>query len=302
MFIGDRDAQMVVDKFRNRKVCLPEFLFDYKCDNNELIGLFWADETMKCNYKEFGDVMCFDATYKTSKYCMVFVPFTGIDNHNRCVTFGAGLLKNENIESYSWLLNVFLKSHNRQPRLVLTDQDPAMFEAVKTVMNESQQRLCMWHIMKKLPLKVCSDLLNNTDLRKRLHKLVWNVFLEPDEFENRWMSLIKEFQLEDNNWLSDMFQLRQSWIPAYFNHLPMCCLMKTTSRSESSNAFFKVFSHKSNTLVQFMLCFETAMEKQRHAQGALDDHTSRTTARMISPLAIERFAANVYTRSIFFKV
>lgn len=86
---------------------------------------------------------------------MVFVPFTGIDNHNKCVTFGAALLKNENIPSYTWLLDVFLKAHDKkQPTLVLTDQDPAMKQAVDAVFTESLHRLCMWHIMKKLPKKV----------------------------------------------------------------------------------------------------------------------------------------------------
>lgn len=85
---------------------------------------------------------------------MVFVPFTGIDNHNKCVTFGAALLKKENIASYKWLLEAFLKSHCKQPTLVLTDQDPAMKQAIEVVFPESLHRLCMWHITKKLPKKV----------------------------------------------------------------------------------------------------------------------------------------------------
>lgn len=78
--------------------------------------------------------------------------------------------------------------------------------------------------------------------------------------------------------------------------------MKTTSRSESSNAFFQIFSHHSNTLVQFMLCFEAAMEKQRHTQRVLDDQTTKTTPEFKTPLPIEVHANSVYTRAIFLKV
>ena len=85
---------------------------------------------------------------------MVFVPFTGIDNHRKCVTFGAGLLCNETTKSYIWLLRCFLKAFSKQPRLVVTDQDPAMRKAVAAVFKESKHRLCMWHITNKLPLKV----------------------------------------------------------------------------------------------------------------------------------------------------
>ncbi|KAJ0554296.1 putative MULE transposase domain, FHY3/FAR1 family [Helianthus annuus] len=127
-FIGERDAQMVIDKLN--------------------------DDICKCNYNAFGDVVAFDATYDTNKYNMIFVPFTGVDNHQKCVTFGAGLLYNETIESFTWLLDSFLKAHVKQPRLVLTDQDAAMKQAVSSVFTESTHRLCMWHVTKKLPAKV----------------------------------------------------------------------------------------------------------------------------------------------------
>nr|GFA11690.1 protein FAR1-related sequence 5-like [Tanacetum cinerariifolium] len=86
-FIGYRDAQMV-DKMCKRKVHVPEFCFEYyTLPSKELVKLFWADETMKCNYVAFGDVVSFDATFHTNKYGYKFVPFTGIDHNHRCVTF-----------------------------------------------------------------------------------------------------------------------------------------------------------------------------------------------------------------------
>nr|KAJ0192523.1 hypothetical protein LSAT_V11C800443490 [Lactuca sativa] len=51
-------------------------------------------------------------------YRMVFVPFTAIDYHKKLVTVGSGLLSNESIESYSWLLKAFLKTHGKEPTLV----------------------------------------------------------------------------------------------------------------------------------------------------------------------------------------
>ena len=85
---------------------------------------------------------------------MIFVPFTGVDHHKKCVTFGAALISSETIQSYKWLLQSFLNCHGVQPKLVLSDQDPAMRQAILQVLPESRHRLCMWHIMKKLPIKV----------------------------------------------------------------------------------------------------------------------------------------------------
>lgn len=73
-FIGGSDAQMLVDKMSNRKDNVENFSFDFRVDENtkELNTLFWADETAKINYKEFGDVVSFDATFRTNRFIFPF--------------------------------------------------------------------------------------------------------------------------------------------------------------------------------------------------------------------------------------
>ena len=58
------------------------------------------------------------------RYKMVFVPFTGFDNHNRSATFGARLLSDETVSSYKWLPQAFQKAFGTDPQVVVTDQDP----------------------------------------------------------------------------------------------------------------------------------------------------------------------------------
>ncbi|KAF5806235.1 putative MULE transposase domain, FHY3/FAR1 family [Helianthus annuus] len=154
-YIGEYDADMVINRMTDKKQYLADYSFEYSVDDGKrLTGLFWADGLCNLNYMEFGDVISFDATFKTNRYKMVFVPFTGIDNHCRNVTLSAGLLASESIESYKWLLNSFLKSFGRQPNVVVTDQDPAMKQAIEEVFPISRHRLCMWHIMKKVADKL----------------------------------------------------------------------------------------------------------------------------------------------------
>ncbi|GJV97231.1 protein FAR1-related sequence 5 [Tanacetum coccineum] len=85
-----------------------------------------ADEISMYNYRELCDVVSFDVTFKTNTHKMVFVPFTVIDNHRKCVMVAAGLLKNETINSYVWLLKAFIKAFGKAPSIVVTDQDGAM--------------------------------------------------------------------------------------------------------------------------------------------------------------------------------
>lgn len=66
--IGYKDAQMIVNKMMERKDNYPNYSFYYRCDkNNVLNAMFWADETEKAYYSEFGDVMSLDATFRTNK-------------------------------------------------------------------------------------------------------------------------------------------------------------------------------------------------------------------------------------------
>ncbi|GJY94259.1 protein FAR1-related sequence 5 [Tanacetum coccineum] len=127
----------------NRKKYVSDFSFDYLVENVELSEIFWADEVSKYNYREFGDVVSFDATFKTNKYKMVFVPFTAIDNHRKCVTVAAA------------------------PSIVVTDQDGAMRNAIEAEFTGSKHQLCMWHITQKLPAKICAKIYDETDFKEK---------------------------------------------------------------------------------------------------------------------------------------
>nr|GEW75956.1 protein FAR1-related sequence 5-like [Tanacetum cinerariifolium] len=99
-----------------------------------------------------------------------------------------------------------------------------------------------------------------------------------------------------------MFILREIWIPAYFINSPLYGLMRTTSRSESENSFFKSFTSHEVTLVSFMMSYELAMERQRYRQEALDFKTIEAAPKCETKLAIRLHAARVYTRTIFLLV
>ncbi|XP_071713327.1 protein FAR1-RELATED SEQUENCE 5-like [Rutidosis leptorrhynchoides] len=185
-YIGKADAQIIIDMLKNRKETCPNFSFEYFTDDNNILGgFFWTDDHAKRNYSAFGDVISFDATYCSNKYKMVFIPFTGIDNHTKCVTFGAGMLSKENEYSYTWLLNCFKKAFPKEPTIMMTDQDPAMRKAVEEVSKTTRHRLCMWHITEKLTSKVGVKICNS-GFKTRFSQIVWTNKLQPHDFKKRW--------------------------------------------------------------------------------------------------------------------
>ncbi|XP_035844834.1 protein FAR1-RELATED SEQUENCE 5-like [Helianthus annuus] len=196
---------MVVRRLIRKKECRPGFTCDYVIgEDRRLKGLFWADEQSKTNYTAFGDIVGFDATYKSNKYDLVFVLFTGIDNHFRNVTFGGALLGSETADSYRWLLRFFVNAFGSEPKVVVTDQDAAMKRAIKDALSRSRHRLCMWHIWEKLKTTVGPVLSANIDFNTRTTHVVWNDTIIPEDFETEWHSIMSTFGLENHEWLKDI--------------------------------------------------------------------------------------------------
>ncbi|KAM0032815.1 putative MULE transposase domain, FHY3/FAR1 family [Helianthus debilis subsp. tardiflorus] len=231
---------------------------------------------------------------------MVFVPFTGIDNHNRNVTLGAALLGSETADSYRWLLRMYVKAFGVAPKVVVTDQDPAMKRAILDVLPDSRHRLCMWHIWEKLTPKLGPVLCNTPDFKKTLEKIVWSDSISRNEFEEKWHAILSEYGLSNHEWLGSLYNIRHDWIPAYYLEENLSGLMRTTSRSESENHFFKQFCNPQSTLVEFFSHFETAMEAQRYEHRKNDHETRYNEDELWFPdFVLEEQALKLFTRTIF---
>ncbi|XP_042035260.1 protein FAR1-RELATED SEQUENCE 11-like [Salvia splendens] len=131
-YVEGADAQMLLNELRRKKELCSAFTYEYEVNSKDrMTRLFWCDPTARRNYHLYGDIVSFDTTYSTNRYCMIFAPFTGKDNHGRPVTFAAGLLSKENANSFSWLFNQFVKCMGVAPKLIVTDQDLGMKVAVE---------------------------------------------------------------------------------------------------------------------------------------------------------------------------
>ncbi|XP_047949193.1 protein FAR1-RELATED SEQUENCE 5-like [Salvia hispanica] len=239
-YVEGADAQMLLNEMRRKKELCGAFTYEFEVNSKDrLTRLFWCDPTAKKNYHLYGDIISFDMTYSTNRYCMIFAPFTGKDNHGRPVTFAAGLLSKENADSFSWLFKQFVKCMGVAPKLIVTDQDLGMKVAIAEVLLSTRHRWCMWHIMNKVADKLPKNMLGSEELKKELNACVWSELIEPDAFEESWHAIMERYGLANNDWFSSMFASRKFWVPAFFRDFPMSSLIKTTSLSESQNSFFK---------------------------------------------------------------
>ncbi|XP_074318970.1 protein FAR1-RELATED SEQUENCE 5-like [Silene latifolia] len=187
----------------------------------------------------------------------------------------------------------------QQPQCIITDQCPGIKKACPNVFKHSVHKYCMWHIMQKMPEKVGRAICNDTKFMTDINAVVWDVDLEPEEFEQNWETVIEAHGMQRNRWLKYVFAIRQKWIPAYFRDLPLGCLLRTTQIFESANSYFKRFESHFGTLVEFWMRYNSAIEQQRHSQRRLDTANEHSMLDKVGPMKVEMHASLVYTHPIF---
>jgi hypothetical protein len=300
--IKDADAQMFVGQLARKQDVNPAFFYDFMVDDKgRLIRVFWADATCRKNYSVFGDVLSVDATYTTNHYNMKFVPFTGVNHHLQSIFLGAAFLADEKIDSYVWLFQTFLQAMGKvAPRLIITDEDASMKAAIAQIFPNTVHRFCMWHIMDKVPEKVGPSIREDEEFWDRLHKCVWGSD-DPNDFVSQWNSIMADYGLTENEWFSTKFDMRESWIPAYFMDTPLAGILRTTSRSESANSFFNRFIHRKLSFVEFWLRFDIALECQREEELKADNASLHANPKLVTPWHMERQCSVIYTHEVFGK-
>ncbi|XP_019155715.1 PREDICTED: protein FAR1-RELATED SEQUENCE 5-like [Ipomoea nil] len=302
-YVDAGDGEMIIEKSKAKHEVCSDFYFDYQLDEDDrLARLFWADPSGRRAFSCYGDTISFDATYGTNRYSMVFVPFTGVNNRKRCITFGVGLLTKEDMDSYSWLLERFKCAMGKTPLCVVTDQDPALRVAIEEVLPESRHRFCMWHIMTKVPEKIGNELAKDEKFRNKLNAIVWNERINSAEFEAQWNLLIDEYNLTTHQWFCKLYTERESWIPAYFTDFPLSGLVRTTSHSEAENSVYGKFTRPHSSLVEFYMQYESVIETQRYRQAKLNAECEGYIPEFKTPLALERHVAQLFTITIFYEL
>jgi transposase-like protein len=138
----------------------------------------------------------------------------------------------------------------KSPNLMITNEDASMQSSIASCFPEIVHRFCMCHILEKVVEKVGHAKTKDEDFWRTLNDCLWGSE-KFDEFETRWNAFITKYGLERNDWMANMYNICESWIPAYFMNIPLARLLRTTSRSKSTNSFFNCFIHRRYILSSF---------------------------------------------------
>ncbi|MED6121955.1 hypothetical protein PIB30_117136 [Stylosanthes scabra] len=293
--IADGDAEAAIAYLEGKTEADPMAMAVYNMTEDGMLGnLFWADGRSRLDYQYFGDVLAFDSTYKKNKYNRPLVIFSGANNHKQTTIFGFGVVMDETIASYTWLLEKLLEVMcGRQPSVVVTDGDESMRKAICEVFPSATHRLCAWHFEKNVTSNV-----KEVALRERFNRcLFWDMTV--DEFLMEWSNTVEEFGLEESLWANQVFYKKEMWVNAYLRE-KFCACIRTTSRCEGVNAIAKNFLQSKGTLLELVQNLELMVKDYSNNELLAQFRTIDGIPVMTTSLeSLERDAAETYTKAVF---
>ncbi|KAK4589794.1 hypothetical protein RGQ29_020396 [Quercus rubra] len=281
------DAQSLVNHFKQKQAEDPMFFYAVQVDQkNRMTNFFWRDGRSRIDYNSFGDVICFDTTYRTNKYNMICAPFVDVNHHWKNVLSGCAFLLDETTASFTWLFETFLESMgNQKPKTIFTDQCQAMKNAIRVVLPDTCHRLCLWHISK--------------NAAENLPRHYGNPEFKKIEFQSCWDAFLRDYNLVGNKWLSTLYENRERWC-SVFSHNIFSCRMKASSRSKSTNNVFQHMASKTLRLTEFVHEYEKA-SKNMHIEELEEDFCCKqgTSFQIVQNCGLLQHASSVYTRTMF---
>ena len=297
--MGVNDAQAGLDLlYRLQEESGGKFFIKTLLDDEQRLKcLVWVDPRSLMAYKNFGDVVAFDTTYRTNRYAMPFVPFTGVNHHYQSILFGFALVRDELKTTFEWVLSTWLEAmEGKEPLAIITDKDQAMAAAIESQLPNTSHLLCSWHISNKFPEKLATYY-SKEGFKFDFNNCIYHSLTEV-VFEDRWKALILKYNLEGNTWLQGLYALKHKWVEAYTRNT-FSAGQKTTSRSEGMNAYFDAYVGSCTGLKDFVEGAQKALERQFMREKDEDYNTYHRSRCMQMKTALEHHAASIYTKEMF---
>jgi zinc finger SWIM domain-containing protein 3 len=226
MLLGDGGA--IMQYLQNCIKEDPQFYCNVQLDEEDMItNIFWANGRSLMDYACFGDVVCFDTTYKTNGYGGPLALIVGVNHHKGTIIFGAAFLFDEKKESFQWLFETFTHAvGGKAPQVILTDQDKATANAINVVWPETTHRLCVWHMYQNAAKHLSHVFSGFRTFKKEFSHCVYDCQYE-EEFLASWKQMLTNYELYDNEWLGKLFEERKKWALVYGRRV-FCADMKST--------------------------------------------------------------------------
>ncbi|XP_057453094.1 putative protein FAR1-RELATED SEQUENCE 10 [Lotus japonicus] len=119
-------------------------------------SLFWAHPVSIQLFNQFPTIVLLDSTHKTNKYMIPLLEMVDMTSVGFTYTIGFGYMCNEREHEVTWALEklrgLLLKEED-MPKVMVTDKDTALMNAVTATFPTAAHLLCQFHITKCVKAK-----------------------------------------------------------------------------------------------------------------------------------------------------
>ncbi|KAH8492442.1 hypothetical protein H0E87_021848 [Populus deltoides] len=293
------EAGRLLRYFQRQHIENPSFIHSIQVDiDDKVSNIFWADDKMVVDFDHFGDVVCLDTSYRMNKDLQPFVQFIGVNHHNQAIIFAAALLFDDTVESLKWLFSTFLEAMSgKKPKVILTDQDAAIVEAINSILPETSHRICVWQMyqnaLKHLSLVVKDMESFSNDFRSCIYD-----YNNEEAFVHAWEGLLDKYGLQQNDRLRWMFREREKWSIAYGRNT-FFLDMKGSHVAEDLSNNLRSYLNSDQDALQIYKIFERVADEQRFKETHANDEMTRSMPRLLGNVALLKHASGIYTPKAF---
>ncbi|XP_052732487.1 PKS-NRPS hybrid synthetase cheA-like [Vigna angularis] len=183
-----------------------------------------------------------DSEVVTDLYRLPLLEIVGMTSTGLTFSAAFAFLSTERQSNFTWALEklkgLFLTSEGG-PKVIVTDRDLALMNAISSVFPESYQMLCRFHILKNVKAK-CKMLVHSTEVWEVLMDAWENVMDCADE--SLFVEYVNGFQYVSRSWPLFFEYVNQTWIIPYSTYFVKFWTNKvmhlgntTTNRAESAH-------------------------------------------------------------------
>lgn len=301
LVLDDEDLQLMLEHFMYMENENPNFFYAVDLDHEKrLRNVFWVDAKGRHDYKSFSDAVLFDTFYVRNKYKIPFVPIVGVNNHFQYILLGCALIGDETVSTFVWLMRSWLKAVVGQvPKVIFTDQDNFLNEAVADVFPDTRHCFCLWHVLNKVHQELGGVSNKHESFMAKFNKCIYRSWTD-EQFGKRWFKMVDRFEIMENEWVRSLYEDRQKWVPTYLQKTFLAG-MSTNERSESVASFFDKYISKEASFKEFIESYEAFLQDRYKMEAEAECETQNTQPGLRSFSSFEKQMSVIYTDTIFKK-
>jgi MULE transposase domain len=232
------------------------FNIDMCPTTNKVRSLFFAPHESVLLARRFNTCFIMDCTYKTNRFGMPLFNIVGFTCTYKTFNVGFVFMSNELECNYCWALREFKKI--TEPKVICTDRELALMNAIGIVFPNTKNLLCIWHINKNI-LANCKKRFSTDEAWFRFTRQ-WNLccFSETEKvFKENWEELLQLGDPTTIQYIEDTWMVHKERFVKYYCDECQHMGSTATSRAEGNHSVLKKFIRNSNgdlLMVKSRLC------------------------------------------------